>query len=471
MTALAALTVAGTLTGCASGSSTGKTTITLSGPNQFNAETSSFGGAWDKLVAGFEKENPDITLKTNVLPISSWAQASAAQLTAGTAPELIFNQTTHKPGQVKNLDSYLDKPNPFISGNKKWIDAFDPKYFGGPKQLGINVAGHHEWIPFNLVGVAIYFNKDILTKEKIDPNSLSDFDSFIKTCGVLKKAGYAPLGTDNGSLTQGWEMVALSSTIFNNVVDKLNQFDAAGNPGTANPMASKSIAKAVLTGDLNVSNSPEVESALKLLKKFNDACATPNWSGIQASGAFTGGTDFLSGKAAMAWGTNFAATNLADSKFKFGTVTFPTVSKSDTPYASGEAAQFGVSTGGTSYMIPSYIKGKELAAAVKFLQYVSSPKIQPWLDKTASIPALTGLKAPPGLSAFLKGRWSTTPVQGQGAALIEIPAALTSKNPYEGYLLGETPLDKALATFHSNNVTWAKEQVSQAGWTEPWTKG
>lgn len=466
--AVAAVTVA--LTGCTAAGSSGKTTITLSGPNQFNSDTKSFGPAWDKLVAGFEKENPDITFKTSVLPIASWGQASAAQLTAGTAPELIFNQTTHKPNQVKNLDSYLAKPNPFIEGNKKWIDAFDSKYFGGPKQLGLNNVGNHEWIPFNLVGVAIYYNKDILAKEKIDATSLSTFDGFVKGCTVLKKAGYAPLATDNGALTQGWEMVAISSTIFNKVVDDLNQFDATGKPGTADPLSFKSIAKGILSGDLDVTKTPQVQSALKLLKKLNDACATPNWSGVQGSGAFTGGTDFVSGKAAMAWGTNFAATNLASSKFKYGTMTFPTVSKKDSEYASGEPAQFGVSTGGTSYMIPAYIKGKQLAAAVKFLQYASSKKVQPWLDKTASIPAVKGLDAPPGLGAFLDGRWSTTPVQGQGAALLEIPAALTGKNPYEGYLLGDTSLDSALNTFQEHNVTWAKEQVAQGGWTEAWAK-
>ena len=54
---------------------------------------------------------------------------------------------------------------------------------------------------------------------------------------------------------------------------------------------------------------------LKLLKKFYDNCATPNWSGIKSQGAFTGGTDFPGGKAAMAWGTNFATTGLADAGF------------------------------------------------------------------------------------------------------------------------------------------------------------
>lgn len=466
---IASVTALG-LTGCSSGGSSGKTVITLSGPNQFNTDTKSFGPAWDKLVAAFEKANPDIQLKTNVLPIASWATASNTQLTAGTAPELIFNQTTHKPNQVQNLDKYLNKPNPFIKGNKKWIDAFNPKYFGGPKQLGINANGHHEWIPFNLVGVAIYYNKDILKKANVSESSLKTFDGFVNSCEKIKKAGYAPVGTDNGSLTQGWEMVAISSTMFNQEMNKINVYDAAGNAGTANPVTAKSIAKSVLTGEMNTTKQPELASALQLLKKFNDACATPNWSGVKGSGAFTGGGDFLGQKAAMAWGSNFASTNLSSSKFPYGTTTFPTISTSDSKFASGKPAEFGVTTGGTSYMIPAYIKGKQLAAAVKFLQFVSSPNIQPWLNKTGSIPALTSGKTPPGLGVFLDGTWGTTPIQGQGAGLIQRPAALTTKNPYEAYLLGSVPLDQTLATMQTNNVAWAKEQVADAGWTEPWTK-
>lgn len=477
VSAVVAFVTAISLTGCSpggssnsAGGSSDKVTVTLSGPNQFNTDTKSFGPAWDKLVAGFEKANPNITLKTNVLPIASWAQVSNTQLTAGTAPELIFNQTTHKADQVHNLDSYLEKPNPFIKGNKKWIDAFDSKYFAGPKHLGINGNGHHEWIPFNLVGVALYYNKDVLEKANVSTSSLQNFDSFINSCVKIKKAGFAPVATDNGSLTQGWEMVAISSTMFTQKVNQINQFDAQGNPGKADPITGKSIAKAVLTGQADATKEPVLASALQLLNKFNDACATPNWSGVTGSGAFTGGGDFLGGKAAMAWGTNFASTNLSSNTFPYGTTTFPTVSKSDSQYASGKPAQFGVTTGGTSYMIPAYIKGKQLEAAVKFLQYVSSPNIQPWLDKTGSIPAVKGLQAPAGLGAFLDGTWGTTPLEGQGAALVQIPKALTSKNPYEAYLLGATSLDSTLATIQKNNVIWAHEQVADNGWSGAWTK-
>lgn len=464
---IAVLGVTGALAGCSSTpSKTDHVTITLSGPNQFTSDTKTFGAAWDKLVAHFEKDNPNITLKTNVLPLASWSQTSAAQLTAGTAPELIFNQTTHTPDQVVSLDSALKKKNPFSSTGKSWMDDFIPQYFKDSDKL-MNAAGHYEAIPFNLVSVGIYYNKSILAKAKVDVSDLKTFDGFTKACTAIKDAGFAPLATDSGNLPVGWAVVALNSMLLNSEANTINQFAADGSAGKAAVVTKKSIAHGYLTGELDLTTDQGSAEVLKLLKKFYDDCATPNWSGIKSQGAFTGGTDFPGGKAAMAWGTNFATTGLTDAGFKYGTVPFPTLSKSDSRLASGKPAQFGVTAGGTAYMIPAYIKGAQRAAAITFLQYVSSPKVQSWLDETGGIPAVTGLTAPPGLEAMNTGAWATVPPLGQ-SSFFQVPAAIAANNKYEGYLLGSVSLHDALATLNAQGIAWSKEQAVQGKWTEDW---
>jgi multiple sugar transport system substrate-binding protein len=465
---VAAIGTLAALAGCTSApSDSGEVTITLSGPNQFTSDTKTFGPAWDQLVKNFEKDNPNITLKTNVLPLTSWAQTSAAQLTAGTAPELIFNQTTHTPDQVFSLDDALKKKNPFSESGKPWIDDFNAKYYGGKDRLGQNVAGHYESIPFNLVAAGIYYNKNLLSKAGVDVSDLASFDGFINACGKIKKAGYSPLATDSGNLSAGWPAIALTSMLLTPEVEKINQFAADGKPGKAHPVTKKSIALAYLTGELDLTTDPGSAELLKMLKKLYDSCATPNWSGITSQGAFTGATEFPGGKAAMAWGTNFAVTGLSDVSFKYGTVPFPALSKSDSDLASGDPAEFGVTAGGTSYMIPSYIKGAKRDAAITFLQYVSSPKIQAWLNKTGGIPAVSSVKAPPGLEAMSTGDWADLPPLGQ-AGLFQTPAALSGKNKYEGYLLGSTSLKDTLAQMNANGITWSKEQATQGKWTEDW---
>lgn len=65
--------------------------------------------------------------------------------------------------------------------------------------------------------------------------------------------------------------------------------------------------------------------------------------------------------------------------------------------SAGFEAQFGASTGGTSYLIPANIEGDQREAAVTFLQFVSAPEhIEPWLQATGGIPALNDAGRPRG---------------------------------------------------------------------------
>ena len=81
----------------------------------------------------FEKDNPGVTI---VLPTNQAIPATGpdnatwltAHVAGGTAPEIVrtnFQQAV-KQNWCLPLDSYLQQPNPFIPGNKRWIDAFYP---------------------------------------------------------------------------------------------------------------------------------------------------------------------------------------------------------------------------------------------------------------------------------------------------------------------------------------------------------
>jgi multiple sugar transport system substrate-binding protein len=99
-----------------------------------------------------------------VQPLNSFYATNSTQLAAGTAGDLVFRQAKYTPEMVVNLDPYLKEPNPYIDGNKKWIDAFDDNFYGYEKNIGPNAKGNMEWIPFNLIGIGIFANKH-LTKQ------------------------------------------------------------------------------------------------------------------------------------------------------------------------------------------------------------------------------------------------------------------------------------------------------------------
>lgn len=465
----ATLAIALVLSACGGGSSGGggSVEITLAGPNQWNNNPKSFGPAWEDLIKRFEQKEPDIKVNTTVLPIPEFASTLSTQLTAGTAPELIFNQTPHEADQVVPLTTYLMKPNPYAPDADKWLDLFNQNYFG-PKASGArNAKNEYEWVPFNLVIVGVYYNKDILDKAGVTP-PLKTYGDLIDACGKIKTAGYIPFAMDNGWLGQGWTYNIINTMLMSKYADELNEFAADGTPGKANQVAGKSITKAVLTGEVSATKTPEIAETLKLEKNFFDKCATPNWSGITGGASFIGGEDFVGGKAAMTYGTNFAADSLSDVSWKYGTMPFPTITKADSSLSTEAPAQFGAQAGGTSYMIPSTTKDEKLAAAVKFLQFATSPEGgQPWLNKSGGIPAADDGKPAPGLEGLMSGDWFRSP---ELAGVDPQPKANAGKAQFDGYLLGSKTLPQTLEAMQKDWITASKESVKDGGYTEDWAK-
>ncbi|SDY47394.1 ABC transporter substrate-binding protein [Herbiconiux ginsengi] len=461
-------TTALALAGCAPSASSDKTVITIAGPNQWNTDAQSFGPAWEDLVARFEAAEPNIEVKTVVLPLTEFYQTLSTQLAAGTAPELIFNQASHKPDQVVTLDDYFDKPNPYIEGNEKWITAFNPDYIGGAANAGRNAAQHYEFVPFNLYLSGIYYNKDVFTAAGIHEPPAT-YGDLIKDCKAISAAGYTPLAFDNSYLAQASVVKPITSMLLTKYFDELNYYGPDGKPGTSKQISVKDFAKGVLTGEFTPQNTPEIGEAFTLAKQVVDACATPNWSGVASTGAaFTGAQEFLAGKAAMSFGANFSANSLNEVDWKYGTLPFPTITKQDSPLSTGEAARSGANTGGTSYMIPATTKGDKLDAAVKFLQFASSPVgIQPWLDQTGGIPALADAKPAPGLEGLTTGDWALNPTVPQPALL---PKAVLGQAIYTGYLTGNKSLDDQLTETLSQWTTSAKEVAADGKWTDDWAQ-
>ncbi|NUR91204.1 MAG: extracellular solute-binding protein [Nonomuraea sp.] len=446
----------------------GKVTITLAGPNQWNTSGSSFGPSWESLVAAFEKREPGIDVRTQVLPLDGFTQTITTQLAAGTAPELVFNQPPHKAHEVYALDDELRKPNPYVPGNKQWLDVFDPEYFGPTVTKALSPeSGKLEYVPFNLVAIGLFYNKDAFTKAGI-AEPPKTWEEFRAACAKLKSAGFDPIALDKGGLAPGWTWESISTQLVDKYHDKWNAFDPSGKPGTAPTVTEKSISKAIKGGELSAAKTPEVAASLKLFKEFFDN-GTPNWTGVADGGATVGYRDFVSGKAAMSWGTDFAVEALkTDAKFAFGTMPFPTITKDTTPLSSGAPARYGASIGGTSYMIPATVKGEKYTAAIKFLQFMSSPEIKPWLDATGGLPAVKGVEASPETAGLLAGEWGKT---FRVSGLPGGPQGTSFRDVFDGYLLGDRSLEQELPDLQKWWDRGVAAGIKKNGWgEEDWAK-
>lgn len=480
-TAAGATALALGLAACGSGggdTTSGQTlTITVEGPNQWSESGSSFGKPWEDLVAAFQKAEPTIKVKTVVLPLNSFAQTTSTHLAAGTAPELVFAMVPHKPHMVHALDEYLAKPNPYIKsgpGSQKWIDVFRKRYYGPENPAIRNAEGKVEFMPFNLAGAGMFYNKEAFGKAGLTA-PFETFEDLVEGCAKLKAAGYTPLAMDRSDLGPQWTLRAISGMLLDKHVDRLNVYTFDGKPGKATSstaaaaLAPKALAKAVLSGELTT-KTPEVVASLELLKKVWDACVDKDWSGNTEglNGSVVGLRDFATGKAGMAWGVNFGVNALQDVKFDFASMPFPQITAESTPLASGAPARFGAGVGGTSYMIPSTVEGEKLAATVKFLQFVSTPQnIEPWLKATGGISAVEGATGAEETKAFAEGTWGDsirleTPIGPPGVTILSL---------VEGWLLGTKSMQEQQRYLQDLWVKGQRQAVKDNKWeNETWAK-
>lgn len=448
--------------------------ISLAGINQWTTSPSDFGPAWAAQVKRFEAARPGTSLKTISLPIASGDQTIKTQLAAGTAPELVLGRQPPEPYMCLPLDDYLKAKNPFAPEYAQWVDAFIPEYYGFNNPVTANADGHLYSVSFNQTGWALYLNQDLLQKAGVStkPEDLDTWGKFMAAVDKIKATGAAAVAMDNSGLGQGWTSGVVFDMLLDRYFDDWNHFDAKGNPGKNPYLTTKSLIWAIKTGKLKA-DLPEVTAALQFIKTFFMEAVTKNWSGIAGQGgAALGLGDFISGKAAMAWGTDFAFEQLKTATFKFATIPFPTITKADSPVSDGTPARFGGATGfSTAYMVPAKTSGAKLEAAIAFLQYMSAPKtVQPWIDDTGSLSALKDVKVPEVAKGFAAGEWAKVQ-RMSGLTITRILPGVPFKQIIDPWLLGQQELgaaqqalqkwwtDGAAATIKSNkweNEDWAK---------------
>ncbi|MFD1676835.1 ABC transporter substrate-binding protein [Alicyclobacillus fodiniaquatilis] len=475
---ICALVTTGLVVGCGSSqtnsndkSNGGQVSITLEGPNQWTDSGTSFGPAWNTLVSDFEKKNPNIKVNLRVMPLASFSTTEASQIAAGTAPEIMFNQFTSQSYQLTPLTKYLKQPNPYVPGNKHWLDLFNSQYYNLNNATVTGDTGNYYTLPLNVVSIGLYYNQTVFKKSGIQ-SPPKTFQELLADCAKLKAHGYIPFGMTNSQLGLGWTYTTLSSMMLDKYFDKWNWYLPNGKPGKYTSLTIEDDSRAILTKQLTA-QTPEVAETLQLLKQLSQYFS-PGWSGIaDNSGAGVDVRQFVQGKAAMIWGTNFGYQTIKEGNpnLKFASIPFPTVTTATTQLSTNAPARYGASIGGTTYVIPSTAKGENLAAAIKFLQFATSPKEnQKWLQGSSGNSVIKGASSNPALQGFVQGSWAEQPrVPGVGGLSPQMNT--TFPQLLQGYLLGSASLAQTEQKLESEWMQAAEYNVQQnKNWTGNWTK-
>lgn len=168
-----------------------KRKIVLSTINQF------YTTALKQVAKDYTALHPETTVEIEIIADGgTYAQNWKTKMAANrkTAADIIHTnlmgdeaEFTTK-GWFTALDGLINEQNPY-NDNKKVRDAIDAKYVN----MAMNATGKTAHLPFDLVGLSLYYNKDIF--KKVGIKAPTTYQELINVCQKLKDAGYEnPIG-------------------------------------------------------------------------------------------------------------------------------------------------------------------------------------------------------------------------------------------------------------------------------------
>jgi len=144
---------------------------------------------WQKLHPGARIEfikNPS----TEGIAVETYRAWSVSNFIAGTIPHItyqnmgVYRDHDFRKGWIVAMDKYLAKPNPYVKGNKRWLDLFYTPWINALRSADGNVY----WVSVDTTSVGILVNLDLMHACGIEEIPRT-FGAFIAACEKVRAAG------------------------------------------------------------------------------------------------------------------------------------------------------------------------------------------------------------------------------------------------------------------------------------------
>jgi ABC-type glycerol-3-phosphate transport system substrate-binding protein len=395
--------------------------------------TGEIGSAQNRALAEitheYESAHPNVSVNWLPNSTSSITTANAtlvSQAAGGNAPDVVFEQ--YNPllsGSIPNnilqdLKPYLTKPNPYIKGNKRWIDSFESStvpYMTSPDGSMRILLGSN-------VETAFYYNKDAFAKAKIT-STPTTWAELMQDFGKLKSAGFTPIMYATGGPCNPSWYERLADTQF--LKNSLSKFMVDKSVVTSG----KDVASGIVKGIISMKNPAyaEVWKMLYALRPYiskaggsYDACSTPN----AVSPPLSPLPLFVQGKIAMMWDGSWAIPQLdtAGAKGKYGLFPEPTVTSETSPHSAAVSTKgvIGGPNGAGQWSITSKKADSSMTPAktktvMDFMAWIFTPEhigaeVKAWGQGGSFIPTVKGAPVPDvsGLASLVPAKAPPTVV-------------------------------------------------------------
>jgi multiple sugar transport system substrate-binding protein len=348
-------------------------------------------------------------------------------------------------GFLTPITKYLFQPNPYIPGNKRWIDSL-PKDFLKPF---IGLDGEYYGVGADTSAIWVYYNPDHLDRIGMKPPST--WAEMMQACASLKSKGITPYSQANGmGYDITWWFVFAESSLW------ASEFP----PGTTLDLASW--VKAVKKGLLKKTDA-RTREAWQIMKAFG-----AYWQRGAVAGAGTKlYNDFANGKITFIQDGSWEISTLEPLlKNRFPLRALPTgippITKETSRFANGSLQDSGVGAlNGVNLWVTSHAKD-HLDLVMDFAAYYSSPQvIGSMAVEVGEVPMTLGVGHLPPLIQQAKDVAAQPMLLGipYYSASVQYTAAYDKLS--QGYLAGAISLDSALGQLENLQQTVVAKLASQ----------
>ncbi len=389
------------------------------------------------------------------------------QLLGGIAPEIIHQNAeiawpdTDK-GWFVPLDEYLERPNPYAPGNRRWIDLFSNQALVGAKRAP---DGKLYCISVDVVETGIFYNKDIFKRVGIErwPETWAEM---LEMMARLDEAGYTPM-VASGNLASNWGQDIIFELLYHDILPQMDMIpsrpDAEGYLGHYLDSAEAGF---LFTKGFFSHRDPRWREMNRILRQ---------WRRYWGKEFKNSDPDrmFLIERAAMYWsGSWFIRRMLVDPyvDFEWGVAYLPTITRATSPYGSGTPATVIGGAAMQYHITNSSILNDNVEDAVDFLMYVSAPRqIERMAGETLMfIPNVVGAdmdeRLEPFRDVYSRPYCAIKWLESMDGKYKKYWLRMLDYYLNDGFGNGDEAIDRFIAVLDKNFAEWVESHRDDAGW-------
>ncbi|WP_179232963.1 extracellular solute-binding protein [Paenibacillus rigui] len=416
--------------------------------------------SWESIASTYMEAHPGVRLNLQMQHFAGVEQHRTwvtTQLIGNTAPDIfttryIWDQEDLKKGLLVDLTPYYKQKNAY-SGDQPWEKLFSQTIL--QQLMGDDKT--YASIPNYVNSVRVLYNKDLFAQAGITEVPKT-WNQFMEAQEKLLRLNVVPFAFPNskpGDYNYNWTVRILTEELLAGSYPLLD-VDQSGF------IEVNEYVRGVDQGIIDIEKAP-----------FKDVFAlVKNWSkywpkGYNGLDFETAGDLFLRGKAAMVMRTSAQSKAMYETsarKFEMAAFPLPYLTKENHPDAAGKLMEIGGVPAG-NMAIPKTIPPEKMEAAVDFLAYTTSPKVQGMLAESLyRTPVVENAVLPEKLKGF----------QFAGERMqLNIYAGEVDKNVTENnqklgqlYLEGTKSQEQYLAELKKIMMDGVKKKMSDNQWSK-----